>query len=191
VPIDGGIVHKSASVVCAICTVQNVYVFRLVMRMACWICVHLRNEQIFVLSYFFRNIFAPYCSLWLGWEELHGEPFVTRFMNKSRFLSYFSLYLPSSTRYGIGGYNEVGGCGGQCQCQSGITNVAKITKSYYEGHGGVILRECITVKCQENIYEIGMSLVVVQRQTARSMTGRQMVESSRGWLQRPETSDGR
>ena len=73
-------------------------------------------------------------------------------MNKSRFLSYFSLYLPSSTRYGIGGYNEVGGCGGQCQCQSGITNVAKITKSYYEGHGGVILRECITVKCQENIY---------------------------------------
>jgi len=36
-----------------------------------------------------------------------------------------------------------------------------------------------------------MSLVVVERQTARSMTGRQMVESSRGWLQRPETSDGR
>ena len=36
-----------------------------------------------------------------------------------------------------------------------------------------------------------MSLVVVERQTARSMTGRQMVESSRGWLQQPETSDGR
>jgi len=36
-----------------------------------------------------------------------------------------------------------------------------------------------------------MSLVVVERQTARSMIGRQMVESSRGWLQQPETSDGR
>jgi len=36
-----------------------------------------------------------------------------------------------------------------------------------------------------------MFLVVVERQTARSMTGRQMVESSRGWLQQPETSDGR
>jgi len=36
-----------------------------------------------------------------------------------------------------------------------------------------------------------MSLVVVERQTARSKTGRQMVESSRGWLQQPETNDGR
>ena len=36
-----------------------------------------------------------------------------------------------------------------------------------------------------------MSLVVVERQTVRSKTGRQMVESSRGWMQQPETSDGR
>jgi len=36
-----------------------------------------------------------------------------------------------------------------------------------------------------------MSLVVVERHTARSMTGRQMVDSSRGWLQQPETNDGR
>ena len=35
----------------------------------------------------------------------------------------------------------------QCQCQSGITNVAKITKSYYEDHEGVVaeraLQECL------------------------------------------------
>jgi len=36
-----------------------------------------------------------------------------------------------------------------------------------------------------------MSLVVVERQTARSLTGRQMVQSSRGLLRQPETSDGR
>jgi len=35
-----------------------------------------------------------------------------------------------------------------------------------------------------------MSLVVVERKTARSMTGHQIIESSRGWLQQPETSDG-
>ena len=39
-------------------------------------------------------------------------------------------------------------------------------------------RESVTVKRQEKIYEIGMSLVVAERQTVRSTTGRQMVESS-------------
>ena len=34
-----------------------------------------------------------------------------------------------------------------------------------------------------------MSIVVVERQTARSMTGRQMVQSSRRLLRQPERSD--
>jgi len=43
-------------------------------------------------------------------------------------------------------------------------NAAKITKSYYNDHGGVVT-ESVTVKRQEKVYEIGMSLVVVERQT--------------------------
>ena len=35
--------------------------------------------------------------------------------------------------------------------------MVKITKSYYEDHGGVV-RERITVKRQEKIYQIGMFL---------------------------------
>jgi len=66
--------------------------------------------------------------------------------------------------------------------------VAKITKVITKTRES---RESVIVKRQEKIYEIGMSLVDVEGQTARSMTGRQMVESSRGRLQQPETSDGR
>jgi len=77
----------------------------------------------------------------------------------------------------------------QCQCQSGNINEAKITKSYYEDHGDVVAERAEKIyekEVQEKIYEIGMALVV-ERQTARSMTGRQMVESSRGRLQQPQT----
>jgi len=66
--------------------------------------------------------------------------------------------------------------------------VPQITKSYYKDHEGVVAEG---VKRREKIYEIEMSLVVVERQTATSMTGHQPVESFRGWLQQPETSDGR
>ena len=61
------------------------------------------------------------------------------------------------------------------QCQSGIINVAKITKVITKIRES---RESVIVKRQEKIYEIGMSLVVAERQAVRSTTGRQMVESS-------------